>query len=170
MQVKKRSLWEKCICLLVIGFVVSYLSVTVFAATVVTGSSWSFNLGGKEYENYSRLSYSSALFTGQTHVGSATSYSGAGYLGAKPNIYKQNSNGTYSVVAAGVWRYSTSECMGYTNATTRYSNPSDGSYVCSGQSAVYYNGGYQTYWTHVTPFIVKSPVIVNAEGVVVYED
>lgn len=150
----KSSLLAKCASVMIIGFIMSFLTVTVFAASV-QGSKWTFNVGAKEYENYSKLTYSSSSdwFIGGTSINCNTSSCAAGYLGAKPNIYKQNSNGTYSIVASGVWRYTTEGCWGYTNGATTYSSPDSGLYMCQGQSAVYYNGGYQTDWTYTTPFI-----------------
>lgn len=152
-----RSLLIRCTAILLVGFLMSFLVITAFAATSVTGTSWAFSLGGKDYVNYSKLSYGNLeSFIAATSVDCKTSSCDTGYLGAKPNIYKKNSSGTYSLVASGVWRYASTSCWAYTNGATTYDNPASGEYMCQGQSAVYYNGSYQVDWTYATPYITIS--------------
>lgn len=150
----KKSILFRCLAVLLIGILFSFFTVTAFAASV-TGDSWAFTLGSKDYLNYSGLSYISSYgwLTGSTTADCQTSTCASGYLGAKPNIYKENSSGTYSLVGAGVWQYSTRSCWAYTNGTTSYDDPETGYYICQGQSAVYYDGSYQRNLTYGTPLI-----------------
>lgn len=148
----------KVTCLLVsIVLLFSLLSVTVFASTspvIVTGSKRYFTVDGKQYYNYGTMQYqpTNPDISGGAFVGSSVA-SPAGHLGAKGDIYKQNSNGTYSIVASSKWMYSTVEVLNWGNYMATYRNPGNGYYKFIGTTGVYKDGPYITYNTYDTPII-----------------
>lgn len=149
----RKSILIKFLSVLTIAFLISFLTVTVFAVSV-DGSEWSFKIGGKNYKNYSSLLYTQTdRFIATTSLTCENGSQPAGYLGACARVYKQNSDGsTYSLVSQGAWSYSTGT-NNQVAALKSYSNPAKGYYIGSGQTAVYYNGDYQRNWTYGTPLI-----------------
>ena len=148
-----KSILMKCLSVLIIAFLISFLTVAVFAVSV-DGSEYSFSVGRNNYKNFSSLLYTQTdRFIATTSLTCENGSLPAGYLGACARIYKQNSNGsTYSLVSQGAWSYSTGT-NNQVAALKSYSNPAKGYYIGSGQTAVYYNGDYQRDWTYGTPLI-----------------
>lgn len=153
-----KSMLAKCMSVFVLAFLISCLTVAAFASTYVTGSTWSFTIGGNEYNNHSMLNYYDAASGGSSYLTDTTFINcnnscPAGYLGAMAGIYIQNENGTYTLVKASAWKYSTSSSKSfYSQISNTY--PRNGHYIGSGQTAVYYNGQYQEKWTYGTPIIM----------------
>ena len=148
-----KSILMKCLAVLTIAFLISFLTVAVYAVSV-DGSESSFSVGGNNFKNYSSLLYTQTdRFIATTSLKCKNTSLPAGYLGACARIYKQNSDGSsYSLVSQGDWSYSTGT-NSQVAALKSYSNPAKGYYIGSGQTAVYYNGDYQRNWTYGTPLI-----------------
>lgn len=150
---KMNKLAQRCVLLLVVGFIMSFLTVIAFATTT-TSSKYSFYCGSTKYTNYAQLSIEDNDGVAWTTIGADYTWCDPGYLGVNPRIYKETSSGagTYYLIEAGAWTYNTDSAGAY-SASSIANNLSSGDYMAQGQTAVYYNGAYQYKYTHITPFI-----------------
>ena len=144
----------RCLALLVVGFVISFNAVTVYA-TETTGSTSTFWYGLKKYSKYAMLTTSSTYIHGTTNLTCKSGTCDSGYLGVSSNVYRETSSGsgTYYLVTAGAWAYNSSAASSLTTFSSTVEIPSSGYYMSQGKTAVYYDGAYQYNYTNVTPFI-----------------
>lgn len=147
-----------CICLLLVAYIGSYIVTTAFATEVyhVESAEYNFTVGGKNYANLADLTMTEDgySFPGVT-VRSKYEMAPAGYLGARPCLYKEAAPGsnTYYLITAGTWGYNDGPCHSLGNLADREENLPAGYYMCCGETAVYYNGTYVRQWSYPTPFI-----------------
>lgn len=142
----------KNIFLFLFGIIMSFMIVQTYA-TDVTGTMFSFKVGSIGYHNYATLSLTNSGGSRSAVISRDTGTSPAGYLGAKSSEYKQLSDGTYSLIDTSPWYYSTEALSTFQRFTHSFGPYSSGYYMCQGETAVYYNGEYQTKYTYSTPLI-----------------
>lgn len=126
-------------------------------ATTVTGTTYSFKVGLIGYHNYATLTMTTydGYRSGSRSavIGRDFGTSPAGHLGVRSSEYRQLSDGSYSLLDTSPWYYST-EALSTLERFTIFTGPAySGTYMCQGETAVYYNGEYQTKYTYSTPFI-----------------
>lgn len=151
-SVNKTTMLLKSIFLFLFGIIISFMIVQAYA-TSVTGDEYSFKVGSIGYHNYATLSMTSSSGSRSSVICRDSGTSPAGYLGAKSSEYKQLSDGSYSLQDASPWYYSTEALSTFEQYTSSTGPTSSGYYMCQGQTAVYYNGKYQTQNTYATPLI-----------------
>lgn len=157
---KKKDVLLRCLINLLAGFLSSFLVMSAFAeVTSVDGTHYSFTVGTKKYENYAYLTYAyypdysgPSMFAGSAYLASLSGDCPTSNLGVRTIIYRQNSSGTYTLVSQSEWNYN-KNAVSVVNAPHFYEPSISGYYICQGETAVYYNGGYEIRYTYGTPTI-----------------
>ena len=144
----------KTIIGLSLGIILSLTFITAYAA-LVSGTPYNFTLGSQGYTNSASLSNGITAKTLRPGCSVGTSNGASmptGYFGTSPCVVRS----TDSVIVYRVaMSYTPCACSAYINAGTYSGVLPSGYYYGQGETKVYYNGIYQTYWTYGTPYLLN---------------